>query len=141
MLNDQRSNPVWGVGGNILAPIFSGGALQGKVEVATAEQQQAVAAYAGIALKAFDDVESALTGESALQTRETVLTLAVEDAERALGFAQKRYEVGSVDFRYVQQQQLAYYVARMNLLHVQAERHVQRVNLYLALGGDFESST
>jgi NodT family efflux transporter outer membrane factor (OMF) lipoprotein len=141
VLNDQRNNPVWGIGGNILAPIFTGGALQGKVEIATAEQRQAVAAYAGTALKAFDDVESALTSESALQTSETVLALAVEDAGRALGFAQKRYEVGSVDFRYVQQQQLAYYVARMNLLHVQAERRVQRVNLYLALGGDFESST
>lgn len=140
VLND-RNNPVWGIGGKVLAPVFTGGALQGKVEIATAEQHQAVAAYAGTALKAFDEVESALTGESGLQNRETVLMLAVVDAERALGFAQKRYQVGSVDFRYVQQQQLAYYVARMNLLHVQAERHVQRVNLYLALGGDFESST
>ena len=140
VLND-RNNPVWGIGGKVLAPIFTGGALQGKVQIATAEQQQAVAAYGGIALKAFDDVESALTSESALQTREMVLTLAVEDAERALSFAQKRYKVGSVDFRYVQQQQLAYYAARTNLLHVQAERHMQRVNLYLALGGDFESSS
>ena len=140
ILND-RNNPVWGIGGKVLAPIFTGGALQGKVEIATAEQHQAVAAYGAIALKAFGDVESALTGESALQSREMVLTSAVADAERALGFAQKRYEVGSVDFRYVQQQELAYYVARMNLVQVRAERHVQRVNLYLALGGDFESAT
>jgi len=140
VLND-RNNPVWGIGGKVLAPIFTGGALQGRVEIATAEQQQAIAAYAGIALKAFDDVESALAGESALQRREMALTLAVEDAERALALAGKRYQIGSVDFRYVQQQQLSYYLARMNLLQVQAERHVQRVNLYLALGGDFESST
>ena len=134
----DRNNPAWGFGGKILAPIFTGGALQGKVAAATAEQSQAVAAYAQAALKAFDDVEEALASESALRTRELLLTAAETDAQRALQLAENRYEVGSVDFRYVQQQQLAYYVVRMNLLHVKAQRHIQRVNLYLALGGDFE---
>lgn len=134
----DRSNPVWGIGGKILAPLFSGGALQGKVAAATAEQNQAVAAYAQTALQAFDDVETALANDSALRAREMLLLVAATDAENALRLAQTRYQVGSVDFRYVQQQQLAYYVVSMNLLHVKAQRHVQRVNLYLALGGDFE---
>jgi multidrug efflux system outer membrane protein len=39
--------------------------------------------------------------------------------------------------RPVLQQQMQTYVARTALLRVQSERRVQRVNLYLALGGDF----
>ena len=44
------------------------------------------------------------------------------------------------DLRSVEQQQLAYYSSRMSLLRVQGERRVQRVNLHLALGGDFAAS-
>ena len=35
------------------------------------------------------------------------------------------------------QQQLALYAAQSALLRVEGEQRVQRVNLYLALGGDF----
>jgi outer membrane protein TolC len=40
----------------------------------------------------------------------------------------------------VRQQQLAVYGSRSSLLRVRAERLVQRVNLYLALGGGFDAT-
>ena len=89
------------------------------------------------ALRAFGDVENALASEFALQERETILTAAVDNAERALQLAETRYRVGSGDLRSVEQQQLAYHTSRMTLLRVQSERRVQRVNLHLALGGTF----
>jgi outer membrane protein TolC len=61
----------------------------------------------------------------------------VTDAERALRLSETRYRVGSGDLRSVQQQQISWSSARGNLLRVQSERRIQRVNLYLALGGDF----
>jgi len=67
-----------------------------------------------------------------------VLTSAVTANENALGFARVRYDVGSGDQRVVQNQLLALHAARTTLVHVQAERLIQRVNLYLALGGGFE---
>jgi NodT family efflux transporter outer membrane factor (OMF) lipoprotein len=133
----DRDQPQWGIGGKILAPLFTGGALKGQVQVRSAEQRAAMAAYASTALKAFSDVENALSSESAMRGRETVLSAAVTDSQRALEFADTRYRVGSGDLRSVQQQQLAYHSARMNLLRVQSEQRVQRVNLHLALGGDY----
>jgi NodT family efflux transporter outer membrane factor (OMF) lipoprotein len=133
----DRADPMWSLGGKVLAPLFTGGSLKAQVEVRTAEQKQAVAQYVQTALKAFGDVENALSSEFALQEREAILSAAVTEAERALRFAETRYRVGSSDLRSVQQQQLAYHVSRMNLLRVQSERRVQRVNLHLALGGDF----
>ena len=134
---EDRENPVWSAGGQILAPLFRGGALKAQVEIRTAEQKQAVALYVQTALKAFSDVENALSSELALSQREEILAAAVADSERALFLAQTRYRVGSGDLRTVQQQQVAYLNSRMNLLRVQTEQRVQRVNLHLALGGNF----
>jgi len=134
---EDRPNPVWSVGGNVVAPLFSGGALKGQVELRTAEQKQALAQYQQTALKAFGDVENAMSSELALHEREAILTDAVADAQRALELAQTRYRVGSGDLRAVQQQELAYFTSKMSLLLVQGEQRAQRVNLHLALGGDF----
>jgi NodT family efflux transporter outer membrane factor (OMF) lipoprotein len=136
----NRENPVWSLGGSVFAPIFNAGQLKAKVEVRTAEQKEAMAHYVQTALKAFGDVENALSSEFALAEREQILSTAVTDAARALQLAETRYRVGSGDLRQVEQQQLAYQSSRMNLLRVQSDRRVQRVNLHLALGGDFAPS-
>jgi NodT family efflux transporter outer membrane factor (OMF) lipoprotein len=136
----DRDNPVWSAGGKVLAPLFTGGSLKAQVEVRTAEQKQAIAQYVQTALRAFGDVENALSSELALQERETILTAAVAEAGRAVQLAETRYRVGSGDLRSVQQQHLAYNASRMSLLRVRSERRVQRVNLHLALGGDFAAS-
>ena len=137
----DRDNPVWTIGGSVFAPLFRGGALKAQAEVRSAEQKQAVAQYVTTALKAFADVENALSSEVALQDRETILASAVTDGAQALRLSEIRYRVGSGDLRGVQQQQLAYYTTKVTLLRVQTERRVQRVNLHLALGGDFERPT
>jgi outer membrane protein, multidrug efflux system len=133
----ERNNPVWGIGGNLAAPIFLGGALEGQVEVRTAEQKQAIAEYGRIGSRAFGEVENALSGESTMREREAILARAVADNQRAVELTEVRYRVGSGDLRAVSQQQLALYGSRTNLLRVRAEALTQRVNLYLALGGGF----
>jgi outer membrane protein TolC len=137
VLDEDREDPVWSIGGNILAPLFAGGALKAQVSVRTAEQNQAIAQYVQTALKAFVDVENALSSEAALHDRQALLEVAVEQAQRALEIAQTRYQIGSQDLRRVQEQQIAYLTSRMNLIRVLTEQRVQRVNLHLALGGDF----
>jgi outer membrane protein TolC len=62
------------------------------------------------------------------------------DNSRALELEETRYRVGSRDLRSVEEQQLALYDARIALLRVQSEQRIQRVNLHLALGGDFAAT-
>ena len=125
-------------GAGLLQPLFLGGLLQAQVDVRTAEQQAAIAEYGKIGARAFGEVEGALAAGLTAAEREEILVRAVRDNERALELANIKYRVGSTDLRTVQQQQLALYAARVALLSVQSERLVQRVNLYLALGGSFE---
>jgi outer membrane protein TolC len=134
----DRDNPVWSAGASLLAPIYQGGALQAQVEIRTAEQKQALADYARVGLRAFGEVENALASEFALTAREQILAQAVADNARAAELAQVRYRVGATDLRAVSQQQLALLATRTTLLRVRSEARVQRVNVHLALGGDFE---
>ena len=131
----NRGDPVWSAGASLLAPLDLGGELRSQVEIRTAEQKQAVADYGRVGARAFGEVESALSSEFALDARATILAQAVKQNERALELANVRFRVGSGDLRAVQQQQLAVYGARTSLVRVRSEQLVQRVNLYLALGG------
>ena len=137
----NRDNPVWSAGASLMLPVFSGGALKQQVAIRTAEQKQAVAEYGQVGARAFGEVESALSAEFAAKRREAVLGRAVTENLRASELAQVRYRVGSGDLRGVQQQQIAVYGSRTALVRVQAEQLVQRVNVYLALGGGFDTIT
>lgn len=133
----DRDNPNASAGAGLLVPLFRGGALQAQVEARTAEQKQAVAAWAQTALKAFSEVETALAEEATLRQREPILDAQVRQARQVLEIENARYRIGSRDQRTVTQQELALFSARSTLLRVQAERRVQRANLLLALGGGF----
>jgi outer membrane protein, multidrug efflux system len=134
----ERDNPVWNAGVNLLVPIFRGGALKTQVEIRTAEQKQALAAYASVGLRAFGEVENALTAEIAAREREQILAQAMTDNQRAFEVVQTQFKVGSTDLRFVTQRQLALNATQSSLIRMQTEQRVQRVNLHLALGGSFE---
>jgi NodT family efflux transporter outer membrane factor (OMF) lipoprotein len=136
----ERNNPVWGIGGNLLFPIFSGGTLAAQVDAATADQKAALAQYGNIGARAFSEVENALSASFNLDKRYDVLARSVQANERALGFVRVRYDVGNADLRAVQQQYLTLYTARSTFTGVRAQQLVQRVNLHLALGGGFEAA-
>jgi outer membrane protein TolC len=133
----DRDNPLWNLGANLLMPVFRGGALKTQVEIRTAEQKQAIAAYAAIGLRAFSEVENALAAEIAAREREQILTQTLADNRRAFEVVQTQFKVGSTDLRFVTQRQLALNATNSALIRVQAEQRVQRVNLHLALGGNF----
>jgi NodT family efflux transporter outer membrane factor (OMF) lipoprotein len=133
----DRDNPAWSAGGNILLPLFAGGALKAQVEVRTAEQKAAVADFGRIGSRAFAEVENALSANFNLAQRVPVLESSVAENERAYELAQVRYRVGTADQRAVQQQLLATNAARSALVRATGERLAQRVNLHLALGGSF----
>jgi len=128
---------VWNVGANLLMPIFQGGALKTQVEIRTVEQKQALAAYAGVGLRAFGEVENALTAEIAARECEQILAQTMADNQRAFEIVRTQFQVGKTDLRFVSQRQLALNATRSSIVRVQAEQRVQRVNLHLALGGSF----
>ncbi len=72
-----------------------------------------------------------------MRDREPLLIAAAQQNDTALTLEKTRFRIGSNDLRNVLQQEMTLYSARSALLRVQAEQHMNRVNLYLALGGGF----
>jgi NodT family efflux transporter outer membrane factor (OMF) lipoprotein len=138
-LKDDFENPTGGVGGRLIAPIYQGGALDTQVRIRTLEQDQAIAEYARMALRALADVEDNLAANRILTQRELFLDHSVKENERALELTRTSYRIGQSDLRAVQQQLLNAHAAHLALLRVRAEQLSRRVNLHLALGGNFES--
>jgi NodT family efflux transporter outer membrane factor (OMF) lipoprotein len=128
------------VGALLQWPLFAGGALEGQVDLRTAEQKRAVAEYAAIALKAFNEVESALSAEATLIDREQVLRQLVTQNERTVSLSEVAFKVGRIDQRAILTDQLQLYASRVQLLRVRSEMLAQRVNLHLALGGGIAPS-
>lgn len=134
----DSQNVAWQAGANLLAPIVDGGTRRAQVDIATAEQQQATAAYGQVALKAFSEVEQYLDQGAVLTEREAALRIAFEEAEKAYEIAKFRHEEGETDLLdrlTIQQRVIA---AESNLVSVQRLLLDQRINLNLALGGDWK---
>src|SRR6185503_1145113 len=101
------------------------------------QQQEAAANYAKTILVAFGEVENALSADATLQRRVRARSAQVEALRAAVSAAEEQSRVGKNDQYNVLDQELALSSAEAALLRVLVEQRTQRVNLYLALGGDF----
>jgi multidrug efflux system outer membrane protein len=127
----------WTVFANFLAPIFDGGALKAQVDIATAEQQAALALYGQTALRAFSEVETALSSEQLLADQQAYLEKVIAQDSDALRLGRIRYNVGATDLLDVLQLQTRQLDTSFELIGVRADRLANRVALHLALGGGF----
>ena len=127
----------WSVGGNFVAPIFTGGALEAQVDITEAGYQEALANYGNLALRAFSEVGQGLDNETLLRERETYLRVVVSESAEALRVATVQFDIGKVDLLLVLQQQAQLIAAKVNLISIRDQRLQQRVDLHLALGGSF----
>jgi NodT family efflux transporter outer membrane factor (OMF) lipoprotein len=134
---DGLDSTVFPLGAKLVWPLFDQGRLKTQVYIADQQQQEAAANYAKTILVAFGEVENALAADSLLQQRERALSAQVEALEAAVAAAEEQYRVGKGDQYGVLQEQLSLIAAEVTLLRVRIEQRTQRVNLYLALGGDF----
>lgn len=132
------ANVAWTIAGNLVAPLFDGGARQAQVEISTAEQKQAVAAYGQTALEAFGEVETNLDQGVVLVERLASLSEAASEANEAYRIARLRYDEGETDLIDVLTIQQRVFSTESNLTAVQRLLLDQRVNLNLALGGSWE---
>ena len=111
----NRDNPQLGVGATLFATLFDFGRLEAQADARRADQKQAAAIWAQTGLKAFGEVEGALSAEATLLDREPLLVAAVRQNNDALTLETTRYRIGSNDMRSVLQQQLALYSSRSAL--------------------------
>ena len=130
---------LFSIGGNVAAPIYQGGALAAGENIADAELRAAIAQYAGAALAAFEEVETALDSGVVLRRRRDAAVIRVREIEEALRIEDLRYRVGEsslLDVLQIRQQAIT---ARSDLATIERMEREQFVTLNLALGGSWNA--
>jgi len=131
-------NLIWNIGGNLTRPIYAGGQLRADIRLSEHERDELVANYADKALTAFREVETALSSENYLVKQMEALQVAVTEARRAEKLSLSQYEKGLTDIITLLESERRYFTAQSSLLQVKLQLLQNRVDLYLALGGDFD---
>ena len=132
------SGAIGTLGAGMVAPLYTGGAIEAQIDIANADQQAAIGAYGLAVLNAFEEVEAALTNSDLLEPREQFLAEAVDNNLQVYNLAQKQYEVGQIELLNLLQIQAGWIGARVGLLDIRNQRLAERINLHLALGGSFQ---
>jgi NodT family efflux transporter outer membrane factor (OMF) lipoprotein len=129
---------VWSLAFNLLQPVFQGGRLRAAVDLSEAQANETLINYAGAALRAYAEVETALASEEYLAEREGDLALAREQSRAAERLSENRYAAGLENFITVLESQRRALQADGEWIAARRQRLENRVDLYLALGGGFE---
>jgi len=127
-----------GIGVSI--PIYEGGALRAKVEIATAQQAQAVAGYGSVVLTAFREVENSMANEQLLALQLPLEQKALDDRTEAVRIASIQYKAGRRDLLWVAQLQAAQLATEANLIKLRSAQRANRVRLHQVLGGSFDAT-
>ncbi|MDP6355748.1 MAG: efflux transporter outer membrane subunit [Planctomycetota bacterium] len=130
---------VWNIAAALTQPVFNAGRLKAKVALAEAQEDQAIAEFAGAALIAFREVETALKNEEYLKKQEVALRQAVEESKAAEAKALEDYSGGLVEIITLLTAQRRTFQVQSELIAIQSVLLENRVALYLALGGGFEA--
>ena len=133
----KNNNAVGFLAGNISARIFEGGRLRAQIRLREAQARELTLQYSALVLTAVAEVETALVQEQYLRQRLDKLNAGIKAARQADALAQDRYRRGIESLVVVLETQRRRQNAERNLLAAQRASWQARINLHLALGGDW----
>jgi outer membrane protein TolC len=125
----------------IAQTIFDGGRLHSQVRSSQAAADGAFAAYKQTVLTGLEDVENAVVALDAAQQRSKQFAIAYDAANNSAILARLQYRSGLTDFTTLNQAESALLSARNGLSQSQADQATALIQLYLALGGGWDSTS
>lgn len=125
----------WTVGPSLRLPIFDGGRRRATLELRKLQQQEAAVIYHRGVLRAWHEIDTALSAYLAEQRRNRELADAAAAAREAHELARVRYEHGLTSFLIALDAQRTLLQAQREYEDSRARIDTQLVALYKALGG------
>jgi NodT family efflux transporter outer membrane factor (OMF) lipoprotein len=129
------------VGGGVRWRVLDFGRIAGNVEVRTAQEEQAAAAYESTVLASLREVEDALVELANERTRRVSLAKAESASNRAVSLANQLWSAGRTDFLSVLDAQRNLFLAQDALVQSERRAALDLVSLYKALGGGWEAES
>jgi NodT family efflux transporter outer membrane factor (OMF) lipoprotein len=131
------SSLAWSLFGNISAPLFNAGRLEANEEKARLVLKQGEQQYLDTLYNAFAEVENAITEEKSLKQSYQSMLAAQENAKIAATLSFEQYQSGLVSYTTVLDAQTRSFDAQSTLIKIKSRLIANRIQLHLALGGDF----
>lgn len=127
----------WQFSAGLAQRLFAGGRLRAAEQQARARAQAQEQQYLGVVFSAFASVENALSQQQSVRARLTAIEQAELNAEAALELSFEQYQRGLIAYTTVLESERRAFDASSQLLRLRNQLALSRVNLYLALGGEF----
>jgi len=132
------SNVIWNIGASLFQPVFNAGRTGFDVTRARASYDEGVANYRNRLLRAFREVESALSALQTLDAQSAHQSAAQQGAAKAVRLAELRYRAGLVIVVEVIDAQRTALRADREALAVKGAQFTSTVSLIKALGGGWQ---
>jgi NodT family efflux transporter outer membrane factor (OMF) lipoprotein len=132
------NSTVFAVGPSISIPIFEGGQLRGTLALREAQQREAAVFFRETVLRAWKEVDDAVTDYREAQRRRIDVGRSVTENQSALQAARQRYSEGATNFLDVTATQALLLQSENDLSDSDTQIATDLVNLYRALGGGWQ---
>jgi NodT family efflux transporter outer membrane factor (OMF) lipoprotein len=132
------NSTVFAVGPTISIPVFEGGRLSGALALSESRQREAAIFFQKTVLRAWKEVDDALTAYLEAQRRRADIARSVTENQAALQAARQRYSEGAIDFLNIIATQAQLLQSENDLADSDTQIATYLVNLYRALGGGWE---
>jgi NodT family efflux transporter outer membrane factor (OMF) lipoprotein len=138
-LFDRASN-AWSIISGLTAPIFDGGTLRAEKRAAVDAMHASAANYEQTVLEAFAQVADLLEALDHDAEQLDAQAQAQQAAQSSLDLARASYREGNVGVLLVLDAERSYQQARLGYVRAVAQRYLDTVQLFLALGGTSPSA-
>lgn len=129
---------VWGIGANLLQPLFHGGTLRAEKRAAEAGLDKAAADYQTTVLGAFQNVADSLHALELDAENLRAQSDAEQSAQKSLDLVRTQYKDGAASYLQVLDATRQYQQALIGLIQARAARLADTAALYAALGGGWK---
>jgi NodT family efflux transporter outer membrane factor (OMF) lipoprotein len=129
------ANTAWSLISGLTMPIFDGGTLRAEKRAAVDAMHASAAQYEETVLEAFGQVADVLEALDHDAEQLSTQDQAQKVAESSLGLARASYAEGNAGVLQVLDAERVYQQARLGYVRAEAQRYLDTVQLFLALGG------
>jgi multidrug efflux system outer membrane protein len=129
------SSAIWQLGGDVLAPIFTFGAIEGQVMSSEAAQREALYRYQQSIIAGFRDVEDALTATTKGRASQDAKWRRVKALETYARLAGYQYNAGTTSYLQVLDANRSLFSGQLDYVLTQTAVLTSLIDVYRAMGG------
>lgn len=131
----KNDSGTWGIGSDLLAPIFTFGNIEGQVMTAEAVQRETLYRYRQSIISAFRDVEDALVATTKGRESQEAQMRRVSALETYARLSKDQYDIGTTSYLQVLDANRSLFSSQLDYVKTQTVVMTSLIDVYRSMGG------